>query len=243
VHVESIALGLPRVLRWAGRDVRTSIFKSPVPGPVWARGHNLEGDGQSDLRVHGGEWKAVYSYAAEHEELWAARLGRPLESAQFGQNLTTRGLDEAEVAIGDVFRFGEALLQATEPRLPCYKLGMRLADSSMVKAFAEAGRFGLYFRIVGEGRITAGDRIERIRRPAEIVPVYSLAHAALHDALDLALLLRLSEVPELSPSWRSQLAQLIARRPERQAAPESAAAPGAGPPPVRPPPGGSGETR
>ena len=108
------------------------------------RPHNIEGDRQSDLNVHGGEFKAVYAYAAEHYDWWRPRLVRELEPANFGENLTIRGLDEADVAIGDVFRIGGAELEATEPRLPCFKLGMRFGDPTIIKAFALSRRWGIY---------------------------------------------------------------------------------------------------
>lgn len=201
-RVEALAVGRPRLVDYRGGPISTSIFKRPIAGPVMVRRHNLDGDQQSDLSAHGGEYKAVYAYAAEHYEWWTGRLGRELEPAHFGENVTTVGLDEADVAIGDVFRVGDAELEATEPRLPCFKLGIRFGDPGMVKAFAASGRFGVYFRVVSEGRIRVGDTFERLRRPDTVVPVPELARLYLRDHGDMAGIRRVLSVAHLDPSWR-----------------------------------------
>lgn len=172
MRVESIAVGTPRQVFWEGRDVLTSIFKVPIPGPVRIGKQGIEGDRQADLRVHGGEFKAVYAYAAEHYDYWRAVLGRELEPAQFGENLTVSGFDEEAVCIGDRFEIGEAELEATGPRLPCFKLGLRLGDPSAVKAFAEARRWGVYFRVVSEGYVTVGDEGRTLQRHSAGIPVH-----------------------------------------------------------------------
>jgi MOSC domain-containing protein YiiM len=187
---------------WQGEEVVTSIFKTPIPGPVMARGNSLEGDRQSDLQVHGGEFKAVYAYAAEHYEFWRARLARELEPASFGENLTISGLDEPDLCIGDVVRIGEAELEATLPRLPCFKLGLRFGDPHMVKAFAQSRRWGIYFRISTEGRIALGDTVTIVRRDPARLPVYDIARVYVLDRDDRGAMRRLAAHERLDPAWR-----------------------------------------
>jgi MOSC domain-containing protein YiiM len=202
MRIETVAVGTPRSVNHEGRSVTTSIFKTAVAGPVWIRRHNLEGDRQADLSVHGGEHKAVYAYAAEHYDFWRRELGRDLEPAAFGENLTIRGLEEPEVAIGDVLRIGEAELAAAAPRLPCYKLGIRFDDPGMVRTFARRRRYGIYFRILREGRVAPGDPASWVRRGEPRVPVYEIARLRLDEPGDLAAIRRLLAVSELDPGWR-----------------------------------------
>lgn len=202
MRVETIAVGAPRSVPWQGVQVVTSIFKSPVAGPVMARGHNLEGDRQSDPEVHGGEFKSVYAYAAEHYDWWRARLGRALEPASFGENLTIDGLDEPDLCIGDVLRVGEAELEATLPRLPCFKLGLRFGDPLMVKAFTDSRRWGIYFRIAREGRIAPGDEVAVLRRDPARLPVYEIARVFVLDRGDADAMRRLAGHERLDPAWR-----------------------------------------
>jgi MOSC domain-containing protein YiiM len=201
--IESIAVGGPQTVLWRGEEVVTSIFKSPVTEPVMVRRHNLDGDRQSDSGVHGGEYKAIYAYAAEHYDWWRTQLGRELEPANFGENLTIRDFDEPSICIGDVFRAGESELEAAAPRLPCYKLGIRFGDAGMVKRFTNAGRWGIYFRVAREGRISVGDKIELIAADAARLPVYEIARIYVSDRGDRVGARRLAEHDRLDPSWRS----------------------------------------
>ena len=153
-------LAQPRTIRWRGKDVRTGIFKEPVEGPVRATGDSLEGDVQVDKRVHGGDAKAVYAYAREDYEWWEAELGRELAPGTFGENLTVRGVDVTGARAGERWRVGGALLEVTEPRLPCFKLGVKMGDNRFLKRFTAAGRPGKYLRIVEEGDVQVGDAIE-----------------------------------------------------------------------------------
>jgi MOSC domain-containing protein YiiM len=209
MRIETIAVGTPRVVPWRGRDVRTSIFKSPVEGPVRVVRHNVEGDRQADRRVHGGEFKAVYAYAAEHYDWWRSSLGRELEPANFGENLTIRDFDEGAVSIGDVFRMGGAELEAVAPRLPCSKLGLRFGDPGMVKEFALAGRWGIYFRVEKEGSLTRGDPVERIHTDPARLPVYELARVFLSDRNDGATIERLVRHDRVDPETRQQLREKL----------------------------------
>lgn len=210
MKVATIAVGGPRTVSWQGGEVVTSIFKTPVVGPVMARGNNLEGDRQSDLKVHGGEFKAVYAYAAEHYDWWRATLTRELEPANFGENLTISGLDEPDLCIGDVVRVGDAEIEATLPRLPCFKLGIRFGDPLMVKSFAESRRWGIYFRIAKEGRIATGDPVTIARRDPARLPVYDIARVYVFDRDDTETMRLLATHPRLDPSWRDWFLKRLA---------------------------------
>jgi len=154
-------VGLPREIQWQGKLVRTSIFKSPVSGDVRVSKLNLEGDQQSDLSVHGGVHKAVYAYPSEHYEFWREEVpGADLRWGAFGENLTTQGVLEEEVRIGDRLRIGSAEFIVTQPRMPCFKLGIRFGRPDIVKRFLRSGRSGFYLAVLEEGRITAGGSIE-----------------------------------------------------------------------------------
>jgi len=157
----SVNVGLPREIEWRGKRVRTAIWKEPVAGPVRALKLNLEGDGQADRRSHGGLEKAVYAYPSEYYDLWRAELDMPdLGWGGFGENLTTLGLTEAMVRIGDRLRIGTAEFQVTKPRLPCYKLAMRINRPDIERRFLLTGRTGFYLSVVLEGHVAAGDAIE-----------------------------------------------------------------------------------
>jgi MOSC domain-containing protein YiiM len=162
--VVSVNVGAPQKVRGLdGKVVLTSIFKSPVEGRVAVRNYNIEGDKQADLRVHGGPYKAIYCYPEEHYSYWQRELPETqLVPGNFGENLTTRGLLESDVYIGDRFRVGTALLQVTQPRMPCFKLGIRFGRADMVKLFWRSERAGIYFSIVEEGDVAAGDPIQQV---------------------------------------------------------------------------------
>ncbi len=161
-RVVSVNVGLPREVEWKGETVSTGIFKDPVEGRVSVRTLGLEGDGQADLTVHGGPEKAVYLYPAEHYPFWRDELGRDLPWGMFGENLTTEGFLEDEVDIGDRFRVGTAEVVVIQPRMPCFKLGLRFQWPAIGKAFLKNGRTGWYFSVAEEGDVAAGDEIERI---------------------------------------------------------------------------------
>jgi len=159
----SVQVGRPRDLVWRGQAVRTSIFKTTVTGPVRVRTLNLDGDEQSDLTVHGGRRKAVYVYPSEHYDFWRTELNEPgLHWGAFGENLTTEGVLEDRVAIGDRLLIGSAEFVVTQPRQPCYKLGVKFDRLDIVKRFHQSGRSGLYLAVLREGTIEAGNAIERV---------------------------------------------------------------------------------
>jgi MOSC domain-containing protein YiiM len=207
--IQTVSVGGPRLVGSANREVLTSIFKTPVDGPVMIRRHSLDGDRQSDLNVHGGEFKAVYAYRAEDYPWWRGALGHDLESANFGENLTVRGLSADAIHVGDVFRAGEAELEATEPRLPCHKLGIRFGDPQMVRRFAEARRWGVYFRVVTEGKVAAGDSLKRIHEDSAAIPISDVARVFLFDRSDAGTLERLATHERLDPSWREAFVERL----------------------------------
>ena len=164
-QVVSVNIGLPREVLWNGHAVTTAIFKEPVAGRITIRRLGLDGDKQADLSVHGGAEKAVYAYPAEHYDYWKTELSRAsLPWGMFGENLTTLGLLEDAVHLEDEFRIGKATLVVTQPRFPCYKLGIKFGTMQMVKQFQASGRSGFYLSVFEEGEIGAGDKIELIRR-------------------------------------------------------------------------------
>jgi MOSC domain-containing protein YiiM len=183
MYVVSVNVGLPRVVEWHGRNVETAIWKEPVEGRVAVQGVNLVGDGQADLRVHGGPDKAVYSYALEDYSWWSDALGRSLAPGTFGENLTFAGVDLSGAEIGSRWRVGSALLEVSQPRFPCFKLGIRMRDAGFVKQFARAARFGAYFRIVDDGEVGAGDLIELVgSAPAGALTIREVGVAGLRRA-------------------------------------------------------------
>jgi MOSC domain-containing protein YiiM len=199
----SISVGLPRDIEWRGKTVRTSIFKSPVPGPARVRRLNIDGDQQSDLTVHGGAEKAVYAYPSEHYAFWREELpGMDFPWGAFGENFTTEGLLEGSVRIGDRLRVGPAEFVVTQPRMPCYKLGIRFGRPDMVKRFHDARRNGFYLAVLQEGEVTAGDSFELIARDEHGVTVADVVALYAADAANQDLLRRASELPALPEGWR-----------------------------------------
>jgi MOSC domain-containing protein YiiM len=208
-EVLSVNVGRPRTVEWHGREVQTGIWKAPVAGRVAVRGVNLDGDGQADLRVHGGPDKAVYAYAIEDYDWWAGELGSPIEPAAFGENLTVRGLALDDLVIGSRARVGTALLQVTQPRLPCFKLGIRMGDAAFVEHFDAAQRFGAYFRIIEEGDVGAGDEIAVLPSRTEGITVRELG-LSMHGATR-EFLARVRDDPDVPESWQDWAQRALAR--------------------------------
>jgi MOSC domain-containing protein YiiM len=199
----SVNVGMPREVDWQGRLVRTSIFKSPVGGPVRVRTLNLEGDEQSDLTVHGGVHKAVYAYPSEHYPFWREEIsGLDLPWGAFGENFTTEGFLEDAVHIGDRLRVGSAEFVVSQPRMPCFKLGIRFGRPEIVKRFLRSGRTGFYLAVLQEGRVTAGDSMESLTRDEHGVTVADIVQLYKADATNQELLRRASELPALPPFWQ-----------------------------------------
>ena len=176
--IQSVNLGLPKAFVWQGKPVLTGIFKEPVMNPVHVHSLGVDGDGQADLRYHGGVDKAVYAYDQAHYDHWRTVLPEYIFTpANFGENLTTSGLIDADVHIGDEFRIGSAVLRATQPRFPCAKLGLRFGDPAMVTLFKKTRRHGIYFRVVKPGQIQPGDAVELVRSSAYSITVQDVVDA------------------------------------------------------------------
>jgi MOSC domain-containing protein YiiM len=203
MQVVAVSVGGPREVEWRRRTIRTSIFKTPVSGRVQVGRLNLAGDEQSDLSVHGGPDKAVYAYPSEHYAWWRAELSDDaLAWGAFGENLTTEGLLENAVHIGDRYRIGTAEFGVTQPRIPCYKLGVRFDRPDMVKRFLRSGRNGFYLAVLREGDVGAGDVIERTAQGASGLTVADVVTLYAADAANQSLLARASQDPGLPDSWR-----------------------------------------
>ena len=198
-RVVSVSVASARTVPWKGRAVRTGIFKAPTDGRVRVRRLGLEGDEQADLEVHGGPLKAVYAYPSEHYAFWREELpGTPLPWGAFGENLTVGGLDLAGAVIGERWRIGTALLEVAQPRLPCYKLGIRVADPEFPKRFLASLRTGAYLRIIEEGVLQAGDSVQIVERPTHNVTIRLLAESVTDPSKLPAIL----AAPQLPASWR-----------------------------------------
>ena len=203
MKIISINVGLPREIVYQGGAIKTGIFKEPLAGRVRVRALNLEGDQQADLTVHGGPSKAVYVYPSEHYGFWRKELPEmKLPYGMFGENLTTEGLLEKELNIGDRLCVGSAELMVTEPRLPCYKLGVKFGRDDIVKRFLRSRRTGFYFAVLREGEIGAGDKIEFLYRDERKVSVADITRLYAFDRADIAGMRRAAEVKALSESWR-----------------------------------------
>jgi len=203
VKVLSVNAGLPREVEWRGKTVLTSIFKAPVAGRVGVGRLNIVGDRQSDLSVHGGADKAVYAYPSEHYAFWRSELPDiDFPWGAFGENLTTEGLLEDAVHIGDRFRAGAAEFIVTQPRMPCFKLGIRFNRPDMVKRFLHSGRTGFYLAVLREGDIGAADALGLVAEDERRITVADVVALYAADAPSQDLLRRASELPSLPESWR-----------------------------------------
>ena len=205
MRVVSVNVGMPRQVETPRGIVLTSIFKSPVEGRVAVRRHNLEGDRQADLSVHGGPNKAVYAYSSEHYPYWAQQLpDTDLPFGKFGENLTTTGLTEEQAYIGDQFRIGSAILRVTQPRMPCFKLALRFERADMIKRFWKSGRSGIYFAIVQEGELGSGDDMELVVEHPARVAVADVVRVFKRETTDPELYARVMEAP-ISGSWKEDI--------------------------------------
>src|SRR6184192_2118392 len=201
MKILSVNVGLPREVTWQGKIVTTGIFKEPVNTPVMMRALNLEGDQQADLTVHGGVTKAVYAYPSEHHDYWRTELpGVDLPWGMFGENFTTEGLLEDAVYIGDRFRVGETEVMVTEPRMPCYKLGIKFGRADIIKRFLASRRTGFYFAVMREGMVGAGDDVELIGREQREISVADITRIYAFDKGDVKSLRRAVRVKALPES-------------------------------------------
>ena len=186
MEILSVNVSLPKEIEHAGRRIETGIFKEPVAGRVMLRSLNLDGDGQADLRVHGGEDKAAYVYSTENYEYWRRELGRDdLEYGQFGENFTVTGMTDDLIRIGDTFAVGGATVQVTQPRLPCEKLAIKMGMPTFPKLFLRSRRTGFYLRVLEEGEVGAGDRFEIVARDPQPLTVEDVVRLYYFDRDDL----------------------------------------------------------
>lgn len=206
----SVNVGLPREVAWNGRTVRTGIWKNPVAGRRRVRRLNVDGDGQGDLAGHGGEQRAVFVYQIESYRHWEAALGRAdFVPGQFGENFTVEGLADDEVCIGDRYRIGEALFEVTQPRVTCYRVGIRLDEPRMPALLTASGRPGFYFRVLEEGEVAAGDAVAKVADGAggmTVAEVNALLYSPPHPPEQLR---RAIALPALSPGWRGSFQALL----------------------------------
>jgi len=207
LRVISVNVSQPKQIVHDGTVISTGIFKEPVTGRRGVRKLGIDGDGQADLSAHGGPDQAVYAYPVEHYGYWKTELGRDqLPYGQFGENLSIEGIDEAMALVGDILQVGSAVLQVTQPRLPCYKLGIRMgAGANFPSRFQRSGRVGFYLRVLTEGDIAAGDRIELVDRDERSVSIAEFLQIYVAKRPSRRAIQRVLAVPALSEAWRSYL--------------------------------------
>ena len=208
----SVNVSLPKVIGFEGQRITTGIFKEPVEGRVNLRTLNLDGDRQADLTVHGGPDKAVYAYSMEHYDYWHGIFpDLPIPIGMFGENLTVERLIETEVNVGDVFRIGSATVIATQPRMPCYKLGVKFGRMDVLKKFLASGRSGIYFRVLKEGEVAAGDSIVQIREDSNRITISDIVRLYSNEREDLQTMRRAVKVEALPKGWKRYFLEQIQR--------------------------------
>jgi MOSC domain-containing protein YiiM len=213
MKVLSINVGLPKKVLFNGQTVTTAIFKDPVKGSITLHKLNLDGDRQADLTVHGGVDKAVYSYPAEHYDYWRKQFPNlDIKWGMFGENFTTEGLIEDTVNVGDQFQIGSAKLMATQPRMPCYKLGIRFGHMEIIRKFLVSGRPGIYFKVLKEGQVQISDKIESVRKDENNVTVKDIVHLYItrdHAVDNIETMRRAIKINALPEGWKYEFKQNI----------------------------------
>jgi MOSC domain-containing protein YiiM len=202
----SVNVGSVREFEYNGRPAKSAIWKSPAAGRIAARGVNLAGDDQADRKAHGGPDKALYAYAIEDARWWEQEIGQALVYGQFGENLTTEEIDVNDALVGEHWQIGTLVLEVSEPRIPCWRLGVRMNDKTFPRRFTEAMRPGAYLRIVVEGDVGAGDEISVVERPDHDLTVRDVFRIYTRDHAEVE---RLLAVPQMSESWRRWAADLF----------------------------------
>ncbi len=214
MKIISLNVGLPRQFNYHNRDVITSIFKSPVTGPRLLRRMNIDGDCQADLSVHGGKNKAVYAYPSEHYDYWREQLPEyEFAWGNFGENFTTEGLLEESAFIGDQYRVGEATVKVVQPRLPCYKLGLRFDRPDMVKRFLLSRRSGVYFSVVEEGMVNSGDTLERVHEDERRISIADINRTYVEPEKNHVLLRRIVDEQVLPQSLHVEFSEILSTLP------------------------------
>ncbi len=214
----SVNVSLPKEVPYKGKTVRTGIFKEAAQGRVKLGGLNLDGDGQADLVGHGGIYKAVHAYSIENYEYWKRELGRDdFSYGQFGENFTVEGMPEDKVNVGDVFRVGTALVEVTQPRVPCFKLAMKMERPDFLKVFMPSERVGFYFRVLEEGDVGAGDVVERVKVDPEQMTVREMFHLLYFAKQNLEGARKALRIPAMSPGWRGSFEEIVGKAPKGSA--------------------------
>jgi MOSC domain-containing protein YiiM/ferredoxin-NADP reductase/predicted pyridoxine 5'-phosphate oxidase superfamily flavin-nucleotide-binding protein len=212
MRLKSVNVSLPKEVPHEGKAVATGIFKEPVEGRIMLQTLNLEGDGQADLWGHGGAFRAVYVYSFENYEYWANRLGRDdFAIGQFGENFTVEGMLDDEICIGDVFRIGEALVEVSQPRIPCYKLALKIGMEGFQNQFLKSGRVGFYFRVLEEGEVGAGDEIVLVKRDPEGMTVESVSNLLFFDTENLKATEKALYIAALAHGWKGSFAERLTK--------------------------------
>jgi MOSC domain-containing protein YiiM len=212
--VLSVNVGKPREFEYNGRPVKSAIWKSPVAGRIAVRGVNLAGDDQADRKAHGGPDKVVYAYAVEDARWWEQQIGRAIVYGEFGENLTTQGIDANEALVGERWQIGTTILEVSEPRIPCWRLGVRMNDKMFPRRFTEAMRPGAYLRLIVEGDVGAGDEISVLERPDHDLTVRDVFRIYNRNRSEVE---RLLMVPQMSKSWRRWAADMVQKAQGRPA--------------------------
>src|SRR5215204_1918984 len=212
MKILSVNVSLPKEVPYRGKTITTGIFKDPVEGRVTLRTSNLDGDRQADLMVHGGVHKAAYAYSVENYDYWKRELGRTdFTFGQFGENFTVEGMLEDEIHVGDVFRVGGTLIEVTQPRVPCYKLGIKMGLPGFVKMFLASCRVGFYLRVLEEGEVGAGDVLDRVRTDPERMTVREICRLLYFDPENLGGARKALRIRALSPGWRQSFEERLAK--------------------------------
>ena len=214
----SINVSLPKEIDFEGQMVTTGIFKEPIEGRIMLRTLNLDGDKQADLTVHGGPDKAVYAYPIEHYEFWRKVYpNMEMPNGMFGENFTIGGLMENEVSVGDAFEIGSSKVIATQPRMPCYKLGVKFGRMDVLKKFLASGRSGIYFKVLEEGEVGPGDSIIKIKKDTNRVAISDVVRLYAIDREDISTMQRAVKVEALPEGWRDYFIEQIRRVEKNQA--------------------------
>jgi MOSC domain-containing protein YiiM len=208
-RVLSVNVGAVRAFAYDGRPARSAIWKSPADGRVAVRGVNLAGDDQADRQAHGGPDKVVYAYAVEDARWWQEQIGRPLGYGEFGENLSTEGIELNDALVGERWQIGTTVLEVSEPRIPCWRLGVRMSDKPFPRRFTEALRPGAYLRLIVEGSVGAGDEIRVLERPAGSLTVRDVFRIYTRDRDEVQ---RLLTVPRMSESWKEWALDWLQKR-------------------------------
>ena len=208
----SVNVSLPKEVDFEGQKVTTGIFKKSIDGRIMLRTLNLDGDKQADLTVHGGPDKAVYAYPIEHYEFWRKVYpDMEMPNGMFGENFTIEGLMESEVSLGDSFEIGSSKVIATQPRMPCYKLGVKFGRMDVLKKFLASGRSGIYFKVLEEGEVSAGDPIIQIKKDTNQVGITDIVRLYSSDREDIEMMRRAVKVEALPEGWRNYFLEQIRR--------------------------------